>query len=379
MAPLQVKNDTAPFHFKVLNVGGNAHADITPYLQHLALSGRSPYTLRSYAFGLAHFHGWLAGRDLASVVPGDIADYLNHWRQTSKLPAPATCNHRLTVISGYFNYLIRTRSANFVWVQKKNPVPTIERNLRQFPMRARHRYARAELRSRVPRPVHHFITPDEVLRLSSAARNWRDRALLALLEWSGQRIGDWSEVHGRHGILGLALQDIDQTSRTITVFLKGARASHTVPVGEAFWPLYREYLRVERRTRPHNAAWISLRSGRGGILSYATFETAFRGLCRRSEINGISAHSFRHTFAQNLLDTTDNLALVQAFLAHSSPETTATTYLQVPLERLVRAVRQLENRAALSYGPQIEREYAFDYDPASVSELELLFGGTNRD
>jgi len=31
MAPLQVKNDTAPFHFKVLNVGGNAHADITPY------------------------------------------------------------------------------------------------------------------------------------------------------------------------------------------------------------------------------------------------------------------------------------------------------------------------------------------------------------
>ena len=77
----------------------------------------------------------------------------------------------------------------------------------------------------------------------------------------------------------------------------------------------------------------------------------------RAGVNGVSAHSFRHSFAQNLLDITDNLALVQAFLAHSSPETTAATYLDVPFERLITAIRQLEV-ATLSAVPQTEPGYA---------------------
>jgi site-specific recombinase XerD len=379
MAVLSVLRGTAPFHFRVVDANGNDQPDITSYLRHLALNGCSPYTLRSYAFGLTHFHIWLGRRELASLSPIDIADYISHWRSSPKPPAPATSNHRLTVISGYFGFLNQSRSTHPDWMHKKNPVPAIDRTARQIPLRARHRYARADLRRRVPQPAPRHLNPDEILRLSGAAQSWRDRALLALLEWSGQRIGDWNEVHGRHGILGLALSDIDQTNRTITVFLKGARASHTVPVGEAFWPPYREYLRLERGKRSHDAAWISLRSGKGQILRYATFETAFRDLCRRAGINGVSAHSFRHSFAQNLLDTTDNLALVQAFLAHSSPETTAATYLDVPFERLITAIRQLEDRAALSAVAQTEPGYAFDYDPASVAELERLFKGNDHD
>jgi hypothetical protein len=31
-----------------------------------------------------------------------------------------------------------------------------------------------------------------------------------LLSRTGQRIGDWSTIAGRHGILGMALEDLDR-------------------------------------------------------------------------------------------------------------------------------------------------------------------------
>ncbi|WP_447412275.1 hypothetical protein, partial [Clostridium perfringens] len=76
---------------------------------------------------------------------------------------------------------------------------------------------------------------------------------------------------------------------------------------------------------------------------------------------------------QGLLDTTDNLALVQAFLAHSSPETTAATYVHVPLGRMVRAIHDLEQRATVARDDHDSPTYAFAYDSKSLTELELLF------
>jgi hypothetical protein len=61
--------------------------------------------------------------------------------------------------------------------------------------------------------------------LIEAARSWRDRALLMLLWRSGQRIGDCSEAHGCHRLLGLALGDLDRRSDSVLVRLKRARSA----------------------------------------------------------------------------------------------------------------------------------------------------------
>lgn len=375
MTSFIVTKDQAPFHFKVVDGLGSENVDVKAYLQHLVTDCRSPYTLRSYAYGLAHFHTWLGKNELASVTPEKITAYISDWCRQEKPPAPSTSNHRLSILSGYFEFFLTTRSNSSEWRNRVNPVPSVKRAMRQSPLRKWHRYPRADLRRRIPRRVHRYITEQETVKLSAFTRNCRDRALLSLLEWSGQRIGDWSGIHGRHGILGLKLGDIDQKNRTISVYLKGARDLHTVPVGEAFWPLYRKYLQLERKVQNHDAVWVSLRSGKGKALSYATFETAFRALCRRAGIKGVSAHSFRHTFAQNLLETTDNLALVQAFLAHSSPETTASTYVQVSMQRMVSAIQQFEIRKNTQLLTEGGGEYLFDYDPTSVGVLEDLFQG----
>jgi site-specific recombinase XerD len=214
----------------------------------------------------------------------------------------------------------------------------------------------------------------------ATARSWRDRTLLKLLEWSGQRIGDWHPVHGRHGLLGLRLCDIDPVARTITVLLKGARDEHTVPVAEPFWPLYQRYLESERGPVQHAAAWVSCRKGKGRPLSYATFETMLRVLRERSGVSRLTAHIFRHSFAQNVLESTGSLAIVQAFLGHSSPETTAAHYAVISFARLAEAVRILEERgtAPRSLTTKPSANYAFDYDARTLEELEQLTRGSRN-
>jgi hypothetical protein len=90
------------------------------------------------------------------------------------------------------------------------------------------------------------IEPAAVAALMEAARSARDRALLTLLWRCGQRIGDWSAEHGRHGVLGMRLGDLDRASSMIVVSLKGARDEHRVPVSADFWPLFAAYLPEER-------------------------------------------------------------------------------------------------------------------------------------
>jgi integrase/recombinase XerD len=111
-----------------------------------------------------------------------------------------------------------------------------------------------------------------VQALLKAARSARDRALLTLLWRTGQRIGDPSEEHGRHGVLGMRLGDLDRASGTVVVCLKGARDEHRVPVSADCRPLYAAYVRDERGLgAPEEPAWMAPRRGHGPPLSYATW------------------------------------------------------------------------------------------------------------
>jgi site-specific recombinase XerD len=57
-------------------LGGGAEA--IEFVEWLVACGRSSYTVRTYASGLAHFLGWLEGRraGLVEVDRGVVADYV---------------------------------------------------------------------------------------------------------------------------------------------------------------------------------------------------------------------------------------------------------------------------------------------------------------
>ncbi|PYX63052.1 MAG: hypothetical protein DMG78_32340 [Acidobacteria bacterium] len=202
------------------------------FLTELSLRDCSVYTQRAYALGLAHFFSWLhaAGGDPDHVTRQTVGKYITEFargtkqgavgaRGTQKPRQPRTINHRLSVLASYFGYCIRrdTEDGRGPWKGRINPAsgnPFTE-ELRHgmiggdLPVRQRQRDG---FRRRIPRTLPKVLEPTAVQKLIDSAGSYRDKAILTLLSRAGKRIGDWSPVAGRHGILGMALEDVDRVN-----------------------------------------------------------------------------------------------------------------------------------------------------------------------
>jgi len=355
----------------------------------------SAYTQRAYAIGLAHFFNWLqhVGGDpdhvTRQIVGSYIAEFARGRRQGAtasdrvrKARQPRTINHRISVLSSYFDYCIRcdTEDGRGPWNSRVNPAsgnpladsPRHGMMGRDLPQ---HRPHRDGFRRRVPRTVPQRLDPSEVQRLIDTACSWRDKAILTLLSRTGQRIGDWNSLAGRHGVLGMTLDDIDRNRSTITVHLKGARDEHRVPVTDDFWPLLDKYLDAERSaSKEINALWTAARKGQGKPLSYSAFESSLRYIARKAGV-AVHPHLFRHTLAQGVLDTTGNIKVAQEILGHAHLSTTADLYMRVDQHAMVSALAAAktgaDRAAAQRRQPSgIATQYAFDYDDQTIAELE---------
>ncbi|MFZ0463478.1 MAG: tyrosine-type recombinase/integrase [Candidatus Acidiferrales bacterium] len=382
--------------YRVLDPEGTPATVINMFLTYQATCGRSPYTLRSYATGLAHFFTWL----LASQINVDdvtrhvVGQYIGPFGQdsptralrsarqhdASKKRQPRTINHRLSVLASYFDFRIRQDEdlREGAWHDKKNPISMPERTARHGMVgRDVPRHERTcEFRRRVPRKIHESLAADTAQKLIDAAGSCRDHAILTLLVRTGQRIGNWDDLAGRHGILGMTLADVDQRRRTITVRLKGARDEHRVPVTDDFWPLLQRYLTEERKDANGTPAlWLSLRRGRGAPLSYLAFESSLRYISRKVGVH-VHAHMFRHALAQGILDVTGNLKVAQDILGHAQITTTADLYMHVDHAAMVKAVAAVKTsfERTVASNPNASavqpRTYAFPYDQGTIEELE---------
>ena len=414
----------APCPFQVVGPDGTLTVEINDYLVYLVACGRSAYTQRSYAAGLAHFCSWLydAGTPLDAVTRQIVGRYITAFSRGAKTGAcppdpqragqvnlltrksypsaqrqPRTINHRLSVLAAFYAFRIQQDDERGAgpWLRRANPVASSSvADAARHGMAGRDAPPRGrsgEFRRRVPRHIPKQLDPTLVARLIDTAVSWRDKAILTLLHRTGQRIGDWSDVAGRHGVLGMTLADVDEQRKTITVRLKGARDEHRVPVTADFWPFYHHYLRHERPADgTTSAVWLGFRKGRGEPLSYAAFESALRYVGRKLGAN-INAHLFRHTLAQGVLDTTGNLKVAQELLGHAHISTTADLYTQIDQHTLVAAVGAVKSafdavRAgagspatppgpgaaspATPEGAQGGQRYAFAYERHTIAELD---------
>jgi integrase/recombinase XerD len=380
---------------------------VEEFLEHLERRGRGSYTARSYRLGLADFSRWLqrAGRELDVVSRRDVEAYVGEFAagpgqapRTAGVvdlatgePAPVrraarTVNHRLSVLASFFAFLIdRDTEGGGAWAGRVSPVAARAAELTHSMGGggdAPPRRKRAELRRREPRELPAVLDPGEVDRLVDSARSWRDKALLVLLSRSGQRIGDWSPEHGRHGVLGMSMADLDRRGSSIVVRLKGARHEHRVPVTDEFWRLFDLYLEHERRDAPGEAAWVGLRRGWPNPLTYGAFEAGLRMLASRTGIE-VTAHMFRHTVASGVV-ATSGVAAAQQLLGHRHIATTVDTYAHVDQQALVEAVSEIERQAraaaeAARRGRAPGRagridvpQYVFHYDSQTLAELEAV-------
>lgn len=164
----------------------------------------------------------------------------------------------------------------------------------------------------------------------------RDLAILETLYATGIRVGE---------LVGLDIDDIDMTRRTLRVLGKGGR-ERTVPFGV---PAERALAAWLAEGRPAlqgaasgAAAFLGARGGR--IDPRAVRSVVHRTADAVDGVADIGPHGWRHTSATHVLEGGADLRAVQEILGHASLATTQV-YTHVSVERLRKTYEQAHPRA----------------------------------
>lgn len=188
---------------------------------------------------------------------------------------------------------------------------------------------RPEVMAFVPRPrvrtqrPSRSLTRDEARRLlDSLASRPFDYTFFALLLATGLRLSEAA---------ALTVQDLDRSAGLLHVRSGKGGKPRAVMLSPRTLRLLERYWRVVRPPGPHLFPAQQLRKpGRvdpdhrwaGHPVSAGTMSTRLRRL-RGPELDRITSHDLRRTFATWLLEDSHDLRLVQILLGHASPETTA--------------------------------------------------------
>jgi tyrosine recombinase XerC len=271
----------------------------------------SAHTILNYKLDLKSFKEFLGSSEVEKVDYLLLRRYLASLRNNN-LSTRTVCR-RLSSIRSFFKFLVRE---GYI---KINPTSVLS-----SPKQEKY--------------LPSFMTEDEIRGLieSAFARNssdesgLRDRAILETFYSTGLRISE---------LVSLSATDIDFISGVVKVMGKG-RKERIVPIGDAAINAIRQYLKVRKKENEavflnRFGARITDRGVRGVVKKY------IRKLGMR---NGLSAHTFRHSFATHLLNRGADLRTVQELLGHANLSTTQI-YTHLTTERLKDVYNKAHPRA----------------------------------
>ncbi|MFF4614700.1 site-specific tyrosine recombinase XerD [Nonomuraea jabiensis] len=286
-------------------------AVLSSYLAHLAVErSLAANTLASYRRDLrryvAHLHA--RGRaELDEVGEADVLAFLAALREGD----------------GEHPALVASSAARAV---------SAVRGLHRFALRegvTAHDPAHEVRPPRQPRRLPKAISVDEVERLIAASGpdgaplTLRNRALLEVLYGTGARISE---------AVGLAVDDLEDDQ--VRLRGKGERM-RVVPLGryarsalDAYLVRARPGLLAHGRGTP--AVFLNARGGR--LTRQGAWEV-LQAAAERAELDGISPHILRHSFATHLIDGGADVRVVQELLGHASV-TTTQVYTLVTVDKL---------------------------------------------
>ncbi|MDP2927597.1 MAG: tyrosine recombinase XerC [Candidatus Omnitrophota bacterium] len=249
----------------------------------------SAHTVINYKLDLQGFNKFIAGTELEKIDYLDLRKYLAVLKE--KNFANRTVARRLSALRSFFRFLCRE---GYI---KTNPIlmlssPKCEKHLPSF------------------------MTEDEVVRLIESAfaktpkdlLGLRDRAILEVFYSSGLRISE---------LVGLNLEDIDFISGILKIRGKGKK-ERIVPIGETALAAVRKYL--EKRKKQADALFLNNHQRR--LTTRGVRFLVVKYINASGIKPGVSAHTFRHSFATHLLNHGADLRTVQELLGHASLSST---------------------------------------------------------
>ncbi len=278
-------------------------SEMSRYLEHLMVErGLSPNTVAAYRRDLGRYVSFLAARDVTEpsqidefTVRSFLASVSASTHGEDERPYRATSVARsLSSVKSFHRFLVRDG------VTDGDP-------------------ARGIAQPKLPRPLPHPLTVEEIARLLDAPdrqtpAGLRDRAILELLYGAGLRVSE---------LTGLDVDDVDLEEGAVRVLGKGGK-EREVPLGRYAREAVATYLTRARPTLVAGSARGALfLNQRGGRLSRQSCDRMVRSAARVAAIDRhVSLHTLRHSFATHLLEGGADVRVVQELLGHASVATT---------------------------------------------------------
>ncbi|RDV45640.1 site-specific tyrosine recombinase XerD [Leifsonia sp. ku-ls] len=275
-------------------------ADVDAFLRHVAIErGLSANTVAAYRRDLAVYSAWLEQQgvvDVRAVTPATLSAFAVHLGTREESPLTASSLARmLSTVRGFHRFLL----------EEGRVEADAARDLRP-----------PKLPSRLPKA----ITVEQVSALLAATDGddvaaLRDKALLELMYATGARVSE---------AVGLNVDDVIDTD-VVRLTGKGSK-QRIVPLGSYAQTAVSAYLVRARpvlsaRGRATPALFLGMRGAR---LSRQNVWLIIRAAAERAklDVEHLSPHTLRHSFATHLLAGGADVRVVQELLGHSSVATT---------------------------------------------------------
>ena len=271
-------------------------------LEELQRRNYSGSTARGYIIAVKQFAEYF-GKSPDQLGAEHLRRFQLYLLQEKKL-APGTVEMRMSALRFFFKKTLRRRDVRF------DDLP--------FP--------------KTPRRLPTVLSPEEITRLIEASTNLMHRTMLMVLYGTGMR---------RTEVSLLKVTDIDSQRMMIHIRQGKGSRDRDVPLSPKLLEALREYWRWKK---PKVYLFPSTSGHRGvetaiseKMVWYAVKPAARRaGLSKR-----VGPHSFRHSFATELLEAGTDLRTIQLLLGHARLEDT-TVYLHLSRRHLQAATNPLD-------------------------------------
>jgi len=262
----------------------------------------SPATIRGYLLAIKQFADYF-GKPPDRLGATHVQRFQWYLLQERKL-APVTVEIRMSALRFFFKKMLKRRDIHF------DDLP--------FP--------------KVPRKLPTVLSPDEVRRMIEGTTNLMHRTILMVLYATGVR---------RTELSLLKVTDID--SKRMVVHIRQGKGSRDrdIPLSPKLLEALREYWRWKK---PRGYLFPSTPGQRGveQPMSDKVVWWAVREAARRAGITRkIGPHTFRHSFATELLEAGTDLRTIQLLMGHSRLEDT-TLYLHLSRRHLEMTINPLD-------------------------------------
>lgn len=280
------------------------YAEIDRFMDHLDSERNAPETtIKSYNDDLVQFADFLAGLGVddggpvpsgADIHAGDVTpDLIRSFVEScyDRSLKKSSISRKIACLKSFFGYLYREGHID------SNPARAVS-----FP--------------RTERPLPRFLYNREVERVLDFSVesfiDFRDRALLETFYATGARVSE---------IASSGYNDLDLDGGGLRVFGKGSRERIVFLTADAVsW--IRAYL-IERGKRFGSIEGPLFVNARGGRLGARGIFNIVEGRAKAAGILArVGPHTFRHSFATELLNNGADIRAVQEMLGHSDISTT---------------------------------------------------------